>query len=237
MKKIKKVRIIKYLIINIVFSVILIALLISIKNQITNMYQPQKEEEKLSKEIEKVEKLLKKDELTEKTLNKTITKYDYAKVEKAYKTYLKDYIKVHKSITSFYETLNIENIMTIDNMKKDGKDFVETQKILRSYINQLEKLQKEYQTIITKKDLTKYIDMNMEKYYINYSKELINSVTITKEEQEWIVSMKESKNSITNTIKIFEYLANNKDSWEIKDDNVVFNSQEKLDEYNELLSK
>ena len=79
--------------------------------------------------------------------------------------------------------------------------------------------------------------MNMEKYYINYSKELINSVTITKEEQEWIVSMKESKNSITNTIKIFEYLANNKDSWEIKDDNVVFNSQEKLDEYNELLSK
>ena len=205
------------------------------------MQKPQKEEEKLNREIDKIQNILMKDELNEekyeKYLNRIVTTNNYTKVEKAYKSYLKDYLTIHNSIIDFYNSLNIENLITIQNIEKDGKDFIKTKKDLINFQNQLNKLSTEYEKLVTKNDLDKYIDRNINKYYINYFKELIKTTPDPINEKDLKSYINESNELLTNSISLFEYLSNNKENWEIKEEKLTFKSQEILDEYQNILKK
>ena len=68
-----------------------------------------KSEQKLNKEVEEIQDIMDATEFDErafkKKLNKTVTTGDYYKVERAYKNYLRDYLKINDSIIDFYDKL------------------------------------------------------------------------------------------------------------------------------------
>ena len=94
------------------------------------------QENKLEKELTKISELVNAENIdldsVYEVLNQTVTKGDYAKVEKAFKNYLKDNFDTTIKISEILNDEQLLNILTANNYLKDGKDFLVT----KAYIEQ-----------------------------------------------------------------------------------------------------
>lgn len=199
------------------------------------------QEKKLNEEFSYVDGLVEKEEKqTEEiknALERIVTKGDYAKVETSYKKYLKDIYENIENLTKILEDDEITNSLTAKNYQEDGPEFVKTKEYLSETKKSLEDGKNTYYELLTEDGAMKYIKtMELDSYYEDIYKNEINGY-ISEEEHE-NKTVEESINDVISLLdtseKIINFLSDNKDSWTIEDESIVFNTQKLSDEYEKM---
>ena len=86
----------------------------------------------------------------------------------------------------------------------------------------------------------KYIkDQNVDSYYEEiYNKEIQGYINLEEKEGD---TLKDSIDDVIDVLtiseKVINFLSENKDSWEIEDDSIVFDTEKLSDEYDNLISE
>lgn len=199
------------------------------------------QEKKLNEEFSYVDGLVENEERqTEEiknALERIVTKRDYAKVETSYKKYLKDIYENIENLTKILEDDEITNSLTAKNYQEDGPEFVKTKEYLSETKKSLEDGKNTYYELLTEDGAMKYIKtMELDSYYEDIYKNEINGY-ISEEEHE-NKTVEESINDVISLLdtseKIINFLSDNKDSWTIEDESIVFNTQKLSDEYEKM---
>ena len=181
-------------------------------------------------------------ELTENNFDtNTKSLLGYSKIEEALKIYLKTYSHDIDVINKVSSDETLKNILSIDNITKDGKEFKTSlpylEDSIKKYTNSIDEL----------------ITMSDEKYFNNFIKDYTDSEKcislyqqLVKEEKisdkfYKIDELNNNKNMILNNLNLsveaLTYLKNNQDGWNIEDGIIKFNSYELLDGYNAIINK
>lgn len=200
-----------------------------------------RQEEKLKSELNELSQLsnaenIDMDKVNEK-LNTVVTKDDYAIVEKAFKDYLSDSFENSLEIANILNDEKITQSLTPENYKNDGPEFTNTKEYLTQTIEQLEYCKNKYNEFLTDEKAMSYInDKNLDDYYVNlYKDEIVGDLsntdkTVENSINEVISLLKQSEN-------IIDFLIENKNNWDIENDNIVFDDTDLSREYDDLISQ
>lgn len=200
-----------------------------------------RQEEKLKSELNELSQLsnaenIDMDKVNEK-LNTVVTKDDYAIVEKAFKDYLSDSFENSLEIANILNDEKITQSLTPENYKNDGPEFTNTKEYLTQTIEQLEYCKNKYNEFLTDEKAMSYInDKNLDDYYVNlYKDEIVGDLsntdkTVENSINEVISLLKQSEN-------IIDFLIENKNNWDIENDNIVFDDTDLAREYDDLVSQ
>ena len=177
-------------------------------------------------------------EIIEQKLSTNVSKGDYLVVEKAVKQYLSDALASMKELQSVVDDDRITTLLTIDNYAEDGPDFVNTKEYIQNTRTTLENLKNEFISYTTQEKMDEYIsDKGLDEYYIELYNELMGGDKIMQADIEELESSLDSIiNMLNNTEVVIDFLIENKDSWELQGENIVFFSNDLVNEYNELTS-
>ena len=177
-------------------------------------------------------------EAIEQKLSTNVSKGDYLVVEKAVKQYLSDALVSMKELQSVVDDDRITTLLTIDNYAEDGPDFVNTKEYIQNTRTTLENLKNEFISYTTQEKMDEYIsDKGLDEYYIELYNELMGGDEIMQADIEELESSLDSIiNMLNNTEVVIDFLIENKDSWELQGENIVFFSNDLVNEYNELTS-
>ena len=203
--------------------------------------QDEKSLKQLKNEIYSIDNIIENEGIfsnnIDKKLKNNVTSGDFVVVEKAVKNYFKDFVDETRKLINIYSDQSVEKLFTIDNFKEDGKDFVETLVTLRTLENKVDTINETLEKLFNEDKIMTYID-SADSYYKDYYKELmIDSETYDILKKD-ISEARDIYVSLINDMKnIFKFLSKNKDKWNIEDDTIVFENDEYLDKYNELIEK
>ena len=177
-------------------------------------------------------------EAIEQKLSTNVSKGDYLVVEKAVKQYLSDALASMKELQSVVDDDRITTLLTIDNYAEDGPDFVKTKEYIQNTRTTLENLKNEFISYTTQEKMDEYIsDKGLDEYYIELYNELMGGDKIMQADIEELESSLDSIiNMLSNTEVVIDFLIENKDSWQLQGENIVFFSNDLVNEYNELTS-
>ena len=202
------------------------------------------QESKLKDEILLIEELTNKEEINDTDLEtlsnyleRTVTKDDYAKVEVAIKGYLKDSFDNILKIVELLNDERIVTVLTVENYREDGKDFVETKKYLEEYTTELEDSKNKYIEYFTEEKVMSYLDTNnLDDYYIDlYKNEYVGDLESALKDK----TVENSVNSLLDTIgimqQIIDLLSSNSDSWYVDDQYINFYDTDLSNEYDRLV--
>lgn len=174
----------------------------------------------------------------EKRLATNISKGDYLVVEKAVKQYLSDSLASMKELQEIVDDDRITTLLTIENYSEDGPDFVNTKEYIQNTRTTLENLKNQFISYTTQEKMDEYIsDKGLDEYYIELYNELMGGDKIMQSDIEELESSLDSIiNMLNNTEIVIDFLIENKDSWQVQGENIMFFSNELVNEYNELTS-
>ena len=177
----------------------------------------------------------------DKKLTTTVTTGDYAKVEKAIKNYSKDFIDYMRQFEELTKNETLRNAANIENIKADGPDFVNTKKVLSESKTTVDTILANSSNYLTEEVALSYIkDSGLDEYYTDFYKKYVlgdnlDEMKTAKEQIE--KSLKDVKTLIEVYEEIINFLAENKESWEVENDQVVFESETLVSQYNALVAK
>lgn len=200
------------------------------------------QEGKLQKELEEISNLSNAEEIDmeqiEERLNRTVTTGDYAVVEKAFKQYLMDSMDNMTLIAQILSDERMIECLTAENYTEDGPEFTETKEYLTETKEQLEKLKNEYVQFYTEEKVMSYInDKGLDEYYIDYYKTNIAGDILSNDTQLVETSIDDLIQVLDATEDVINFLAENKNSWQIEDGNIVFDSDALSNQYDGLIEK
>lgn len=201
------------------------------------------QEGKLTAELQEISNLVNNqnvdiDQINER-LDRTVTRGDYAVVEQSFKQYLKDNFDVSMKIADILNDEKLTTILTADNYKQDGKDFVETKNYISTTRDQLETYKTEYKDFFTEDKVMSYInDKNLDSYYTDlYKQELVGDIESDNETEV----VESAVNDVIGILDIYEevinFLVDNQNSWNVQDDTIEFTSESLQNQYNSLIDK
>lgn len=201
------------------------------------------QEDKLTAELQEISNLVNSqnidiDQINER-LDRTVTRGDYAVVEQSFKQYLKDNFDVSMKIADILNDEKLTTILTADNYKQDGKDFVETKNYISITRDQLETYKTEYKDFFTEDKVMSYInDKNLDSYYTDlYKQELVGDIESDNETEV----VESAINDVIGILDIYEevinFLVDNQNSWNVQDDTIEFTSESLQNQYNSLIDK
>ena len=201
------------------------------------------QEDKLTAELQEISNLVNSqnidiDQINER-LDRTVTRGDYAVVEQSFKQYLKDNFDVSMKIADILNDEKLTTILTADNYKQDGKDFVETKNYISTTRDQLETYKTEYKDFFTEDKVMSYInDKNLDSYYTDlYKQELVGDIE-SDNETEVVESAVNDVIGILDTYEeVINFLVDNQNSWNVQDDTIEFTSESLQNQYNSLIDK
>lgn len=200
-------------------------------------YSDMKQEKILRDEILKVSGV----NLMSKDIDMEIkTKGDYAIVEKTIKEYLSEYASLAKEIINKVEDKRYQQVLTIENIKKDAPNFVESEKT----ISELNGITERVDTMInmTSKDavMKKIEEKHLDSYYndlydgIMFGSGTINQLDSVKNSLS--LSNKKLK-SLSNTYtEAINFLKSNKGKWEVSGNQLYFYSNDLVSKYNKIIA-
>lgn len=170
-------------------------------------------------------------------LDRTVTKGDYAVLEKAYKQYLRDSFDNSLEIASLLNDERIVTILTAENYIEDGPEFTETKAYIAETKQSLEDCKNKYYEFFTDEKAMSYVnDKNLDTYYIDFYK---NEIAFDLEEAGEDKTVETAINDIIAILdgseKVIDFLITNSNNWQIVDSNIVFNSDELSQQYDELI--
>ena len=201
------------------------------------------QEDKLTAELQEISNLVNSqnidiDQINER-LDRTVTRGNYAVVEQSFKQYLKDNFDVSMKIADILNDEKLTTILTADNYKQDGKDFVETKNYISTTRDQLETYKTEYKDFFTEDKVMSYInDKNLDSYYTDlYKQELVGDIESDNETEV----VESAVNDVIGILDIYEevinFLVDNQNSWNVQDDTIEFTSESLQNQYNSLIDK
>lgn len=201
------------------------------------------EEEKLRKELEYINELVTEENIDidkiNTALNRNITSDDYKVVESSYKEYLKDIFDCMKKITDTINDERLVNVLTANNYKNDGPEFLSSKKYLEEAKQILIENKNKYYEYLSEQKAMSYIEnKNLDEYYINlYKDELVGSIYEEKNDKTMESSINEIIDIIDVSQEVLTFLSNNKNSWEVKDNQIIFDDENLSSKYSELINK
>lgn len=97
----------------------------------------------------------------------------------------------------------ITNISTVENYKKDGKNFKETKEYIKKTIKDLEECKNKYYDFLTEEKAMSYINnKNLDSYYIDfYKEEILKDIEEEKNDKTIEESKKKANGWIKNNLK------------------------------------
>lgn len=202
-----------------------------------------KQEDKLRNELIEISNLVNEENIDKdkiyKRLDTLVTKDDYKEVEKSFKNYLKDSFDNSILMLNILNDEKITNILTVENYKKDGKDFKETKEYIKKTIKDLEECKNKYYEFLTEEKAMSYINnKNLDSYYIDFYKdEILKDIEEEKNDKTIEKSINDVISLLQNSEKVIDFLIENKNSWNIDGQNILFNSDSLIDKYNKLISE
>lgn len=226
----------------IIIIILIIAILAGIIGY--SVYQDLKQEDNLKIELDDISNMINYEDMSNldeinKRLDQTVTKKDYAVVEKAFKQYMKDFLNNTHEITEIFDDERIVKALSAENYKNDGPDFKETKELLKNYSDKLAECTSKYNEFLTEEKIMSYIDdKNLDDYYIElYRNELVSDIEKEKADKTVENSINEIIDVMNNSEDIIDFLVKNKGKWEIDGEDIVFDNQKLIDEYQELIDK
>lgn len=223
----------------IIAVVVIVALIIGVLGYmvISDMGQ----EDKLKTELSEINDLanaetIDMDEIN-KRLDRTVTTGDYAKVEEAFKSYLRDNFDNSIEIADLINDERITTLLTADNYKTDGKDFTESKNYISTTKQKLEEYKEKYSEYMTKEKAMSYIeDKGLDSYYVDlYEQEYVGDMDSAKD-----TTVEDSIDEIISLLdtseKVLNLLSNNQDTWNVEGDNIVFSNDSIRNQYDELIN-
>ena len=151
-------------------------------------------------------------------------------------------LKQLEYIVKIAEVMNddkITNVLTVSNYQEDGKEFTNTKNYITTTKQTLEDCKAKYVEFFTQEKAMSYInDKGLDSYYTDlYKNEFVGDI----ESQYTDKTVENSIDEILGILNVYEevinFLVENQNSWEISNDNIVFNSQSLSDQYTELVNK
>lgn len=201
------------------------------------------QEKKLKQELEEINDLVGDSnsslEEIEKRLDKTVTKGDYKIVEKAFKNYLKDSFNNVILMIGYLSDERITSILTADNYRIDGPEFLKTKKYIMDTKNGLLECMDTYYEMLTEEKALSYIEgKGLDDYYIDfYKEEIIANIEEEKEDRTLENSINEVVKMLDTTNEIINFLSENAGKWEIIDNSISFSNEEDTKKYNQMLTE
>ena len=133
------------------------------------------------------------------------------------------------------------DILSIDNIREDGPDFEQTKKYLAHISTTLDEIEKNIKELISVDGIMKYaLNSGLDENYIDY----YEKIAIGSDAMEIITSSRYIDvvfDYYVELIKIYEDMVNllssNPDGWYIEDDMVYLNTEELLNEYNDIVDR
>lgn len=199
------------------------------------------QEDKLKTEISEISDLSNAENIDideiNKRLDRTVTKGDYAKVENAFKSYLRDNFDNSIEIADLINDERITTLLTADNYKTDGKEFIESKKYISTTRQKLEECKEKYSEYMTKEKAMSYIEgKGLDSYYVDlYEQEFVGDMDSIKD-----TTVEDSIDDIIEILntseKVLNLLSENPNSWTIEGENIVFSNDNLSNQYNELIN-
>lgn len=223
----------------IIAVVVIVALIIGVLGYMVIFDMGQ--EDKLKTELSEINDLanaetIDMDEIN-KRLDRTVTTGDYAKVEEAFKSYLRDNFDNSIEIADLINDERITTLLTADNYKTDGKDFTESKNYISTTKQKLEEYKEKYSEYMTKEKAMSYIeDKGLDSYYVDlYEQEYVGDMDSAKD-----TTVEDSIDEIISLLdtseKVLNLLSNNQDTWNVEGDNIVFSNDSIRNQYDELIN-
>ena len=200
------------------------------------------QEDKLKTELQEINDLSNAESIDidaiDERLDRIVTTGDYAVVEDACKTYLRECVDNILQITDTLNDEQLVNLLSVENYIEDGKEFTKSKEYINGTRTALEICKQKYTEFLTEEKAMSYInDKGLDEYYIDLYK------------QEFVGDMSEAsdgevESTIDEIIKILDIseqvlnlLSENQNAWEIEGENIVFNNESLSNQYDELINQ
>ena len=200
-----------------------------------------KQEENLKTELSEISDLTNAETIDTDAINerldRIVTTGDYAVVEEAFKTYLRENFDNSIQIAKILNDERITNLLTVENYKEDGKEFTESKNYIVTTRNELESCKAKYAEFLTEEKAMSYInDKGLDSYYTDlYKQEFVGDIESSNDGV--VESSIDEIIAILNTSeKILNLLSENQNDWEIEGENIVFSNDSLSNEYDELIN-
>ena len=169
------------------------------------------------------------------------TNGSYAVVEKTFKNYMNEIVTDTQELVNTLDQEKIMNLVSIDNMKEDGPDFTKSKEEITTMKNAISSYVTKMETLANEENLLSKID---DKDVGEYYKELYRQLAIDEESganlKDAIDELKTNEEvavqALNDLESIFNFLSDNKDEWQIEEEQIVFTTQSAYNEYTSLMS-
>lgn len=222
----------------IIVAIIIVAILAIIGYFI---FSDLKQEENLKTELSEISDLTNAETIDTDAINerldRIVTTGDYAVVEEAFKTYLRENFDNSIQIAKILNDEMITNLLTVENYKEDGKEFTESKNYIATTKEELESCKTKYAEFLTEEKAMSYInDKGLDSYYTDlYKQEFVGDIESSNDGV--VESSIDEIIAILNTSEIIlNLLSENQNDWEIEGENIVFSNDNLSNEYDELVS-
>ena len=192
----------------------------------------------LARETDKIGNL---DILKDQVDMEVYTTGDYAVVEKTMKNYIADYGKISQQVITLIDDDTLKNLLTVERIEQDGKEFHDTLTYLQKKKTDIEKVMNQMITMTSDQEIMNAI--KKEKVSVSYQnlyrKMMLDSdiATALKQEQNNLIDTKEKTIAfIDDYIKIFEFLKENGSSYMVSDGQILFQNESLYQQYQSLVN-
>ncbi len=225
-----------------ILIVLLIIIVIALIGVGYFVFTDMQQEERLKTELSELNELVNAENIDMDAINdrldRIVTTGDYAVVENAFKSYLRENFNNSIQIAEILNDEKIITLLTVENYKSDGKDFPESKNYITTTRSTLEDCKNKYTEFLTEEKTMYYInDKGLDSYYTDlYKDEFIGDMDSATQDTTVQDSIDDVIEILDTSEEILNLLSENQNSWEIEGENIVFNSESLSNEYNELIS-
>ena len=200
------------------------------------------QENKLKTELSELQQLVNTENIDMDAVNSRldiiVTNGDYAVVENAFKSYLRENFDNSIEIANILNDEKLTTLLTVENYENDGKDFTESKNYITTTITALEDCKNKYTEFFTEAKAMSYInDKGLDSYYTDlYKNELMGDMDLASQDTTVQDSIDEVISILNTSEEVLNLLSKNQDAWEIEGENIVFDSENLSNEYDELIN-
>ena len=225
-----------------VLIAILIIIVIAIAVVGYFVFSDMMQENKLKTELSELNQLVNAENIDMDAINdrldRIVTNGDYAVVEDAFKSYLRDNFENNIAIANVLNDEKITTLLTVENYKSDGKDFTESKEYINTTRTTLEECKTKYTEFLTEDKAMSYInDKGLDSYYTDlYKEEFIGDMDSMSKDTTVQDSIDEVIGILNTSEKVLNLLSENQNSWKIDGENIVFSNESLSNQYDSLIN-
>lgn len=167
---------------------------------------------------------------------------DYSILERAIKTYFKDFSDLVKEIDVILEDEAFLNILSAENYEADGPEFTMSLQRLADVRSGMSNRIQKLSEMCTEEYLFSLIEgYDLDSYYVDFYKDLLYTDKdlreLDKTREELVQLDKDFTVFLDDCEVILKFLRENSSSWIIENDSIVFSNTDLLNKYTELTDK